>query len=115
MKKTNVEHKAIRVKPFTEVKKYSGLCSCCNFAPTCTYPRQSGRSVLECDEFDGISPSPEQVMKKIEKRSVIRFSGIVPDAQGLGISTGLCVYCENLHTCTYPKPEGGVWHCEEYR
>ena len=28
---------------------------------------------------------------------------------------GLCSLCENRTTCTYPKPEGGVWHCEEYR
>jgi len=28
---------------------------------------------------------------------------------------GLCSYCEEYATCTYPKLEGGVWHCEEYR
>lgn len=27
---------------------------------------------------------------------------------------GLCVNCANRETCLYPKPEGGVWHCEEY-
>ena len=27
---------------------------------------------------------------------------------------GLCVNCANRHTCLFPKPEGGVWHCEEY-
>ena len=27
---------------------------------------------------------------------------------------GLCQTCEYRETCTYPKPEGGVWHCEEY-
>ncbi len=27
---------------------------------------------------------------------------------------GLCVNCANRHTCLCPKPEGGVWHCEEY-
>lgn len=28
---------------------------------------------------------------------------------------GLCVNCENRHTCEFVKPDGGVWHCEEYR
>lgn len=27
---------------------------------------------------------------------------------------GLCVNCAYRETCLYPKPEGGVWHCEEY-
>jgi hypothetical protein len=29
--------------------------------------------------------------------------------------TGLCSTCENSETCTFQKPEGGVWHCEEYK
>ncbi len=28
---------------------------------------------------------------------------------------GLCSNCENSGSCNYPKPEGGVWHCEEYK
>ena len=28
---------------------------------------------------------------------------------------GLCMDCEYRNDCTYPKPEGGVWHCGEYR
>jgi hypothetical protein len=27
---------------------------------------------------------------------------------------GLCINCANRKRCLYPKPEGGVWHCEEY-
>lgn len=26
----------------------------------------------------------------------------------------LCANCRNRDTCTYPKPEGGVWHCKDY-
>lgn len=29
--------------------------------------------------------------------------------------TGLCMNCDNRFTCAFPVPEGGVWHCEEYR
>jgi hypothetical protein len=27
---------------------------------------------------------------------------------------GLCINCENRHTCVLPRPVEGVWHCEEY-
>ena len=27
----------------------------------------------------------------------------------------ICLLCRNDETCIYPKPEGGVWRCEEYR
>jgi hypothetical protein len=27
---------------------------------------------------------------------------------------GLCADCAARETCTFPRPEGGVWHCEEY-
>jgi len=28
---------------------------------------------------------------------------------------GLCMNCDNRFECLLPRPEGGVWHCEEYR
>ncbi len=28
---------------------------------------------------------------------------------------GLCGNCDSRESCMYPKPEGGVWHCEEYQ
>ena len=27
---------------------------------------------------------------------------------------GLCMNCDNRFDCLLPRPEGGVWHCEEY-
>jgi hypothetical protein len=27
---------------------------------------------------------------------------------------GLCKNCKKHKTCTLPRPEGGVWRCEEY-
>lgn len=34
------------------------------------------------------------------------------DADGM---KGLCSHCKKLDHCTYPKPEGGVWDCDEYK
>ena len=112
--KRDIISNGVNGKILTEPKNYLGLCSCCSYAPDCTYPRESGRPVLQCDEFDGISPPLNKMMKRMEKPSVNRFSGPIPDAQRPSILRGLCAYCDRLNTCTYPKPEGGVWHCEEY-
>ena len=27
---------------------------------------------------------------------------------------GICINCDNRHTCKFIKPNDGVWHCEEY-
>jgi len=91
-----------------EVREYRGLCSVCKDASTCTYRRDPWQPVWHCDEFD------------CESTSVSIFPPIdLPFKSDTGhISSrkyaGLCVNCENRETCTYPKPEGGVWHCDEY-
>lgn len=28
--------------------------------------------------------------------------------------TGLCAHCAKRDVCVLPRPNGGVWHCEEY-
>jgi hypothetical protein len=28
---------------------------------------------------------------------------------------GLCMNCEARDYCRIRKPEGGIWHCEEYK
>jgi hypothetical protein len=57
----------------------------------------------------------------------IQAAGIVPAVKRpIEISTikavpaeprlfrGLCINCDVRHTCMFPRPEEGVWHCEEY-
>ena len=79
-----------------------GLCSTCKLAATCTFPRQAGRPVRFCDEFEG-EQKVEAVKPKASTRKVT-----VNDLKGL------CRLCDKFATCTFPKGEGGVWHCEEY-
>jgi hypothetical protein len=83
-----------------------GLCSCCHSFQSCTYPRTLKQPVLQCEEFSGILPPPLRMpptgkasLKKVRKP----------------LARGLCSICEDRAACTYPKPEGGVWHCEDYR
>ena len=101
--------------PFEVKQEASGLCSCCNSFKTCTYAKDPQRPILQCEEFDGIVPPSLKMVPQ---------GKITPEGSGktsdLGMSDlnsyrGLCSLCEDRATCTYPKPEGGVWHCEEYR
>ena len=91
-----------------------GLCSCCKGASTCTYPKTPGHSILECDEFDGILAPPLGLVHPANVASVNPNHQANPRGSDLKEYRGLCSNCEQRSTCTYPKPEGGVWHCEEY-
>ena len=86
-----------------------GLCSCCNSHQTCTFRRNDGDPILQCEEFDGMIPSR---LKVVSRRKPLKMSFPTGDSDLL---PGLCGVCEDRTACTYPKPEGGVWHCEEYR
>lgn len=37
-----------------------------------------------------------------------------PSAETAPRATGLCASCIHAATCTFPRPTGGVWSCEEY-
>lgn|GEM_PF-883638 len=88
-------------------KRAIGLCSSCASYEFCTFPRSLGQPVLECDEFSpACSPKgshPSTIKKNLVKK---------PTKPRL---RGLCRICDERASCRYPKPEGGVWHCEDYR
>jgi len=101
--------------PFEVKQEASGLCSCCNSSNTCTYPKDPKRPILQCEEFDGIAPSSLKMVPhgKIVPKGFEKIPN--PGMCELAQYRGLCSLCEDRLTCTYTKPEGGVWHCEEYR
>ncbi len=85
----------------------SGLCLTCENAPTCTFPG-GGRPLLECEEFKGGErPGP---VKSCEGGASVKAQ-----EKNSGQWLGLCCDCGERGSCTFPKPEGGVWCCEEYR
>lgn len=99
----------------TDPKNYSGLCLCCLCSSVCTYPRDPGRPVLQCEEFEGISMPENKTMGCVVPPHVYHISESALGPQNLSAIRGLCASCDGLNTCAYPKPEGGVWHCEEFR
>jgi len=95
------------------MNQHSGLCLSCRNALTCTFLRDPNEAVLQCDEFDGFE-SFLRKPKSFSQKSMMDFKSN-PGKKDLYGTKGLCSVCEDRKTCTYPKPEGGVWHCEEYR
>ncbi|MCL5037854.1 MAG: hypothetical protein M1269_12200 [Chloroflexi bacterium] len=96
-----------------EKKVYRGLCSACMNNSGCTFPRNSKRPVLNCDEFAEAS-LPR--MKLTGAGVLEAVNSIVRSIQIEESNTfaGLCRTCRLNGTCEYPKPEGGVWRCEDF-
>ena len=83
-----------------------GVCLACKFDPDCIYETAADRSILQCEQFEmGFRQSPAPAAP---------ISSAAPRAKESSAYPGLCSNCENRETCIYPKPEGGVWRCEEY-
>lgn len=94
--------------------QFSGLCSNCSNASNCTFPRNSGRPISQCEEFDGLRDRKPNNPGKTNRPSN-PFSELKPEEKNPGKDLGLCRNCENRDTCKFPRQEGGIWHCEEYR
>ena len=93
-------------------KKYPGLCSTCKNAPFCTFSRDRQKPVLNCEEFE-VDTDP--LVKNAENDDPVEIVSADAGKKDLNKFTGLCINCDNRRTCTFPKPEGGIWHCEEYK
>jgi hypothetical protein len=90
-----------------------GLCMTCNNAPTCFF-RASRGPALFCELFDDYVPPVSQTPRTFA--SMPQDTSLVASTTGEDATqyTGLCMNCDQRHTCRHPKPAGGVWHCENY-
>jgi len=99
-KRLAVSHQASSVR-----SEHPGLCSTCDYAPTCGNRGTDARPVHSCEEFYAFTPAtvvePPAAQRPAKEDSVpLR---------------GLCGNCESRQTCTMHRPESGIWHCEEYQ
>ena len=94
----------------SENMKYLGLCSTCKNTSSCTLPRDPDKPVFYCEEFE-IERTSLTIPPEKEQPLVTCTAAKDKDSTKF---TGLCGDCENRQTCAFPKPEGGIWHCEEY-
>lgn len=87
-------------------KPFVGLCVTCNNAAHCVYRKRRGTDAIYCEMFDGYAPP--------NGKGVAPVVVMTPEAAESGEFKGLCVNCAHRDDCKLPRPEGGVWHCEEY-
>jgi hypothetical protein len=111
MPTTTVDLREIARPPIRQITVGAGLCRTCVKAAECTFPRDPTRPIRSCDEFDGAEAPRFAHVARTVAPSVFPLSG-APD-KGTTEMKGLCVQCARRHTCAYPKPAGGVWHCDE--
>jgi hypothetical protein len=114
MKKAAISTRPKSKKMFSKERETAlGICLCCNLFRACTYPKDPERPILQCEEFDGNAPSS---LKRVPHGKIVPENlRKTPRVSAASPYRGLCSLCEDRVTCTYPKLEGGVWHCKEYR
>ncbi len=110
MSDTKTQHLPVTTAPPpAQPRSYTGLCRDCVKSPTCTFPRDPRRPVWACDEYESPPngfPGP--------RRDLPAYEDPAPaGGEPAGEPKGLCRTCLNASTCTFPKPPGGVWQCEE--
>ena len=89
-------------------RPYRDLCCTCNHADECDRPSTPERPIFFCEMFEAYVPVEAQAPPSRAPREP-------PGKPGAPEYKGLCANCENRDTCVLPRPDGGVWHCQEYR
>ncbi len=92
----------------TNTSATEGVCAACRYGSECIFEAAASRPILQCEQFELALPIPPVRAKSTETRSL---TAELPRNGHLG----LCMNCEFRDACIYPRPEGGVWRCEEYR
>ncbi len=99
----------------TAVKsKFKGLCTTCRYAAGCTFPHFHVKTVEDCLEFETAKPlsghrhaeEPNGGAGETKSRQKDRIEAMKPQ--------GLCRTCDRMKSCSFEKPDSGVWFCEEY-
>lgn len=96
--------------------EYIGLCENCTNAPTCKLPKNPEKPVLQCEEYS--LRTPDSGNSIVKNGPVKKYEQVFPENtedKDYIVYKGLCENCEDREICKYPKPYGGVWHCEGYR
>lgn len=94
--------------------EYEGICSVCMSAPVCIFRKDAKSPILQCAEFESHPPS-RMAIGSLEHKRPGKASSVAPiDGKATTKYKGLCMNCRIAPDCTYPKPVGGVWRCDEY-
>ncbi|MCC7292099.1 MAG: hypothetical protein IT449_08580 [Phycisphaerales bacterium] len=89
---------------------YPGLSMTPASKPGCLIPKSTDRRATLRTELEG------EMEAEVRTRPTVRSAQPTErfTAANREWFAGLCLTCEKRLTCTFPKPEGGVLHCEEF-
>ena len=88
----------------TQPQADSGLCSTCAHAQSCSITGRKGSGVFECSEYEPAEATALAETAPATSADCVREDRLL----------GLCLDCVHRERCAFPRPEGGIWHCEEY-
>ena len=89
------------------IKKKQGIClTCLHFTKCALRPAECSTNGIQfCEEYQTVCLAPVVVSNDKPKKVKQVPSDIL----------GLCSDCNHYSYCSFPKPESGVWHCEDYQ
>ena len=90
------------------------LCCTCKDEEICIKTREFLTPVIHCELFEceQLSNQPASALRAESSASIVSVRAAIEEPCGL---QGLCTNCDCRFDCGLPRPEGGVWHCEEYQ
>ncbi len=96
------------------MKRFSeGLCLNCVYSSSCSFQKGESQGVQFCEEYGTAYAQGENRVSFAPAVSSGFSSEILSGTPGRKF-LGLCDNCDHRYQCSFPKPESGVWHCEEY-
>lgn len=91
------------------------VCPICRNKPACELFKEYGSLIFICEQFEPLegaeSGTTDRALTALEELKIREILA----RKEVQMQMGLCSNCENFSSCTFIKPEGGIWHCEEYR
>lgn len=94
------------IRKINEKFKFYGICVNCMHDVECVERQEPERPILFCERHDVITSTPGKSAVKAGKLEVKEYDNNF---------LGLCKNCDDSQNCLYPKPESGIWHCEDYQ
>lgn len=93
--------------------EYGSICEICKKRASCTFIKNALYPIFMCEEFEideniDIREITDQKKRRIEYLPEFEITNTTQEP------SGLCANCSKVDDCTYDKPPGGVWHCDEY-
>ena len=82
---------------------FNDLCINCMHREACSICKARTSAIHFCEEYEAATLQG------------IQWDNSQPVASPMPpVESGICVNCAHRSTCKVERPEGGIWHCEEY-